>query len=481
METSLLVISDLHLGGAPADEAAGKPSFQICSDAGQQRLAQFIAWAAAKKTQDHDVHLVLAGDIVDFLAEADEAGEFSAFNASQADALRKLGAIMERTSPIWQALRNFVRQGCALTLLLGNHDVELCLPDVRRFLLWCLGDGRVSFLYDNEALVVDTVLVEHGNRYDSWNAIAHDTLRRMRSQMSRRFKAPAAIIPPGSDLVMRVMNPIKRRFTFIDLLKPETGAALPLIAALAPDAWSRLGPGMYNLAKAGWRQWQSFDERQQPTDPELIAAQMNAGGGTDEIAAGPEAAYDPSFPDSKLFELADEIAGVDRSGLSEVSAAGDLISSIKLDGLFKALRSWVGGDLRTFAIDKEEDTYAKPAADLAGRGFKVIVNGHTHLAKKVPLPNGAVYLNSGTWADLMRVPKAVLEGDESTGKQALQAFIDDLRNNRLDQWRGPVPTFADIELEDGALRSSTVRFFDDPDNTPEISTDGLAARLDHTS
>lgn len=91
MKASLLVISDLHLGGAPADPVQGKPSFQICSAEGQQRLVQFIQWATTRKTDTHDVHLVLAGDIVDFLAEVDAAEGPCAFNAKQSDALRKLG------------------------------------------------------------------------------------------------------------------------------------------------------------------------------------------------------------------------------------------------------------------------------------------------------------------------------------------------------------------------------------------------------
>jgi hypothetical protein len=56
---------------------------------------------------------VLAGDIVDFLAER----EFHPFN-SDADASAKLEVIMKRTSDIWDALAKYVKDGGAVTLLL---------------------------------------------------------------------------------------------------------------------------------------------------------------------------------------------------------------------------------------------------------------------------------------------------------------------------------------------------------------------------
>ena len=60
MMRSLFVISDLHLGG--------DIGFQMCSPHGQSRLAEFIRYIAAQKSDVQDVHLVLNGDVVDFLA-----------------------------------------------------------------------------------------------------------------------------------------------------------------------------------------------------------------------------------------------------------------------------------------------------------------------------------------------------------------------------------------------------------------------------
>ncbi len=57
---------------------------------------------------------------------------------------------------------------------------------------------------------------------------------------------------------------------------------------------------------------------------------------------------------------------------------------------------------RSFARDAESLTeYFDAACALARNGFDLVIFGHTHLAREMALPNGARYLNSGTWADLI--------------------------------------------------------------------------------
>src|SRR5262249_6907554 len=101
-----------------------------------------------------------------------------------------------------------------------------------------------------------------------------------------------------------------------------------------------------------------------------------------------------------------------------------------------------------FRSSEEDATWLVPAQASADAGFKVVVYGHTHLAKQVPLSNGATYLNSGTWVDLMRVPVAVLGDEQGAATAELEGFLDDLLHNRLQHWRKLVPTFARIDLEE---------------------------------
>src|SRR5262249_47145876 len=145
-----------------------------------------------------------------------------------------------------------------------------------------------------------------------------------------------------------------------------------------------------------------YDENQEPVDPELIAA--------------------PPTTEADLYRLARDIeAG---GGASQVSFAGHLLAGplafadeekrqLRRHDLFKAFRRMMDIHRDTFDVSKEHATYLKPAQRSAEAGFQVVVYGHTHLAKRIPISdNGkSVYLNSGTWADLMRVPDEVWAPD----------------------------------------------------------------------
>ena len=444
MKKTIFVISDLHLGGAP--ESDGKRSFQMCSLAGQARLAEFIRYVADQRSRDREIHLVLNGDIVDFLAEE----EFAPFTEKDEIAGEKLGHIFQRTEDVWESLEAYVRSGAKLTLLLGNHDIELSLPTPRRLLLNRLGPGRIEFIYDNQAFVEGPVLIEHGNRYDSWNIISHDNLREVRSAMSRGESPPKFESPAGSQLVFKVMNKIKAKYPFVDLLKPEDAALLPLLAVLEPqllkNEWNNIIPL--------WRKQHQiqFDGQGVPADLANIAA---------PVAARNE----------QMLNLAQQLAQTeDEANIGFIEdvksfwelwrlAASRNEKDLQLERLYKALHARAEATWQAFDVNREIEQVLRPARAAANRGFKVVVFGHTHLVKRVSLNDqGAVYLNTGTWADLMQVPEAVLSGDEAEAKWKLEQFANDLATNRLENWRRQVPTFVKIELGSNQCLANVYRF-----------------------
>jgi UDP-2,3-diacylglucosamine pyrophosphatase LpxH len=451
------IISDLHLGGAPG--ADGQPGFQICPPQTQLTMAAFLDRLPANPA-DTDCHLVIAGDIVDFLAEE----PFESFTMDPQVALTKFQNIVKHTAPVWAALRRFVgERGGALTLMLGNHDIELSLPATRQALLNEVGPGRVNFIYDNEAFVLGPLLVEHGNRFDAWNAVPHGALRRVRSQLSRRLPAtPNFPALPGSRLVVDVMNPLKKDYPFIDLLKPEDAGALPIAAALGAggltDIWKFFGN--YRRQHAV-----DYDESQEPLDPELIASAPNE--------------------DQAMYDAARDIAA--GGDATQIGFVGDLLAGardaidekkrqLRRDALFKAFEKTLSKHTDTFDTGREEAVYLRAAQRSAKAGFKAVVYGHTHLAKRIAIgaDSQSVYLNSGTWADLMRVPPAVWSVDKAAGRKAMEAFVDDLENSRLGAWRRSCPTYARVDLEGDTLLGANVYFGDDDS---VVSTESLLKRL----
>lgn len=484
MHTTLLVISDLHLGGAPAQ--GDKPPFQMCTERGRAELARFIRWAARRRTQERDVHLVIAGDIVDFLAE-ERAGGFQAFTNDDRVAAEKLRIILDDTKAIWQELRAFLQAGGALTLLLGNHDLELSLPAPRRLLLDTLGPGRVEFIYDNQAFTFGRVLVEHGNRYDDWNAVPHDDLREARSRLSRG--ETVAFDPlPGSRMVVDLVNPTKQVLSFVDLLKPEDAALLPFLALLSPNRFKSVYFTLANRVRASRVR---YAPGQQPVDRNFVLSPTaGTGAPQDPLSTGDAA-------DDLLVALANRAAA---GGDAAMTAAGEPASFFdrwkakladayrdkQLDLLLETLRAHRGSTDRAFSVEIEKPTYLDAAIETAARGYDVVVNGHTHLPKLVPLGGktsgkgtagraGAVYLNSGTWADLMAVPRSILDGDRAL----LRSFTDDLANNRLQAWRRQLPTFVRVEVDgSGQVEgSAALETLGEGDTPVAVTTDLVAKTL----
>jgi UDP-2,3-diacylglucosamine pyrophosphatase LpxH len=426
----------------------------MCPQPSRDLLAEFFG-RLPKSSADEDVHLVIAGDIVDFLAERD----FRAFN-SDAEARDKLQRIMAATADIWEALGKFVREGGALTLLLGNHDIELSLPQTRQTFLEAIGPGRVRFLYDNEAFFAGDLLIEHVTRYDGWNAVAHGSLRRVRSRLSRGLPPGSFLAMPGSQLVIDVMNPLKEDYSFVDLLKPEDAGVLPILAALGAANLSAKWKFMKEYRNS---QSVDFDEEYQPKD------------GTYDSEIRPE--------ELDLYKLAQDIAaGGDVSQASTFSlagareAVGEMVRALRRAGLKRAFQSNLvrnaHGD--AFELSEERTEYITAAKAARKRGFKTIVFGHTHLPKSVPLDEGGLYLNTGTWADVIRVPKAVWGDDFKLADVTLNAFVDDLESDNVSRWRRSMPTYARIEMEDESVKKAGLYF---AENDKEVTDAGIEEKL----
>jgi UDP-2,3-diacylglucosamine pyrophosphatase LpxH len=455
MSEKILVISDLHLGG--------DDKFAICTREGQRLLAEFLAWVADQQHKEKNIHLVVNGDSVDFLAET----EFLAFTSDDKAATTKLQHILNRTEPIWKGFRAVVAAGAQVTFTIGNHDLELSLPGPRHLLGLEMGPGRFEFLYDNQALRIGDVLIEHGNRYDRWNSVNHESLRQSRVEISRGLEPPELSAPAGSHLVIDVMNGLKDKYTFINLLKPENEAAIPLIAVLNPGVFEKL-PDIALLATRATESRRQRDEiaaaisdetsEYHPDDREALDLARSLALGRD--------------PDAIAFEQVTDFL----SGLK--NKATDFYRRQQIDKLYRAFQHWLGPQLSCFDTGQENPSYYEAAKASARLGFRVIVYGHTHLAKRIPLPlNQATYLNTGTWADLMCLPAGVLQKDSAErARQDLDVFVRDLENNRVERWTSRLPTFAQIEMKEGQACTADVYLFDGPDRIVKMP-DGRLSRL----
>lgn len=438
------VISDLHIGGEyPSGPGPGERGFRMMTHAAD--LARFITLLAEHPSTGAALELVINGDFVDFLAEpidVKQPPKWTAFRDDTEQACAVFRDIVDRDRPIFKALAQLLEAGHSLTLLLGNHDVELSLPKVRGSIeaaLGVKGHHRFRFLYDNEAYKVGDALIEHGNRYDVYNWVDHDCLRQVRSVLSRGqdLASQDVAFPPvlGSKLVTDVMNPLKVLYPFVDLLKPEREAVLPLLRTLMGGYAGQLG-SIWSAARAvAPVVLRRVKKRTRPSDRGAIAGPANE---TSKVSDFLAAFGDAELAPGRIGDLAGKARGlVFRPGQP---ADPDEVLRKRLPKLLEALQ--ILKDDMTFTDSVEtQSAYLNAAEELSDSGeYRYIIFGHSHLAKQVKLKTGATYLNSGTWANLMKVPASIFTAREDA-LQELERFIRGIQGGAYDDWIYYRPTY----------------------------------------
>ena len=416
----LQVVSDLHLGGLPG--------FQIFASGPELAwLADSVAGSAAKG----DAALLINGDFIDFLAEA-PSREFDPDGAGA-----KLDRVMADPAfkPAFDALaRLLATPRRRLIINLGNHDLELALPWVQARLARALcgaGAGsdaarsRLHLVTDGTGVRCQvgraSVLCLHGNETDAWNVTDHERLRRL--VRDRRYGLPAEPWVPnaGAQLVVEVMNQIKAAYPFVDLLKPETQAVVPILSALNPALLKR----MQALAAVAARTAADLVRlRTGFLGAEAPADEPGAAGGSSATPAWQGAA--PGASAAALMAQAEQAfqAGTTPISLVRASQAEQL-------GLWTTAWDWLRGQPRhevlrealefldkdqSFEPGAADDTFRQLDARVAPE-IDLLLTGHTHLARSLPRQRGAGhYFNSGTWARLMRIPPE-LRRDKARFKQ----------------------------------------------------------------
>lgn len=116
----------------------------------------------------------------------------------------------------------------------------------------------------------------------------------------------------------------------------------------------------------------------------------------------------------------------------------------------------------TDRVDGDTAQYGKAARRIikASKGaIEVVLMGHTHLARSAGPDDLAKYINTGTWADIVRVPKLALTAVEgnSTADEVLTKFLRDLLRNHRTDIRRP---YAELRMtpDDGAVIATELKW-----------------------
>ena len=419
------VVSDLHMGG--------KSGFQILRET--KRLAAFVRWVSSRRA-DGRVALILNGDVIDTLAENSAPGQYVFVD----DAVPVVRRIMDDPSfaPVWQALAELVdTPGRTLVFVLGNHDIELAFPAVQQAVMERLANddpaarGRIVFSTMGAGFACRVgnkrVFCTHGNEVDAWNYIRYEDL----AKAARRLNCARSLRPSewepnaGTKMVKDIMNDIKGKYPWIDLLKPETKAAVGVLAVIDPgqlEKLRRILPVVGERFEGG----QEVDQRlsaegfQQPDDaqakpigldhllgPNLKEGLLGGGGGrptAEDLLYMAEEDYKGFNPEA---QSPDETLGAGQYFWDRIT--GWLTGVSKQEALRRALADWLEKD-PTFDVSNRDDT-CKRVLDSIGSQIDYIVTGHTHLERAIDLKNGSFYFNCGTWIRLLRFTPEILKDE----------------------------------------------------------------------
>jgi UDP-2,3-diacylglucosamine pyrophosphatase LpxH len=428
---SLLIFSDVHLGSDLND----RPVERVRRSATVDRdLVRFLAHYRDAPEGADRWRVVIAGDFIDFIgmqvdpqatdalatALTDEEREHGLGNASD-HARAKLRRVAKRHPDVFEALGLMVARGHALTLVHGNHDIELHWDDVQndfRALLLAAAErseehGEIDarafceriefqpwFLYWNHV-----AYIEHGHQYDPF--CATDFVMAPISPLD-----PRRVARGFSDVLLRfVVRPTSglrenghEHLGMLDYIK--------LGARFGFGGMMRLGirffeavVELFRLRRAHWTDATQKLRAEHERRMALLAEATRIGV---ERVRALAALQSPPVTRSIRGILASVL--LDRLALALFCAFALLVSGII--GIFHShfffatgsiAFGWVFGH-RHLAKQRQLDPgdlmadRASQLARLLPAAF--VVMGHTHLPQEKPVADGAAtYINVGAWAE----------------------------------------------------------------------------------
>jgi UDP-2,3-diacylglucosamine pyrophosphatase LpxH len=414
MERLVYVVSDLHLG--PGIDPRTKRPDPLEDFEGD---AAFCAFLEQIGSQPRPVELVIAGDFLEYTQTLPALGLRSPadhLGTTEEESLERTRVILgQREQPqghkaVFDSLRRFMVNGNSITIIVGNHDIDLLWPRVWAEVFDTIyPPGSAGFLQRKHfsytiGETLGAVYIEHGHE--------HDPANRFGDQMSQPFAYDSFGVKRlkrcwGTLFVDKVYNKLEQERWFIDNVKPIlrvvklglrndfgfTSTAIALVvrfllsSGLPPTLGGDvLGAGPGTTVK--------------PKADEIIAAVHD-----DEMRG-----YLEAQSDNPKIRAALEKAVSGMSSTEWAMIAGGAAPQASLD---EAGAAPGGGEvLGGFGGGQGEDSYrvaARMAMELDER-IGTVIMGHTHVPidgqaeepMEITSMRDGRFFNSGTWTPHLR-------------------------------------------------------------------------------
>lgn len=449
----IVVVSDLHLSEGRREQTRKlSPAEDFFFD---EAFARFLSYLNTTGSNDQ-VHLVINGDFFDFLQVSISAADIDCCEhlanlspkerayicgygakTDEQSTILKLEKIARGHRVFFRALGEFVVAGHRLTVVIGNHDIELFWPGVRdRFrallgveeLMTASADGgrpeaniefASGFFYDPDY----ELYAEHGHQYDALNSFRyplHPVLP---------LKTKEVNLPVGSLFVRYLLNQIERINPFADNIKPNT-KYVALALKNNPWAFRRLLWLLWRFIVTLAKSYRRSGHLSQYRASDLVDFKEETDKRIAETSSQFRIAGDPHSPGHPLHRvLALHKLPINdskgrfawRSFLSYLdvwffllggAAAATFIVSVMAQGIANVLSAIslgitiigvVAGNL-FFSVEPAMSRENRRAANEIGRIFndsknplRYVTFGHTHKPDILTTDNGTLYFNTGTW------------------------------------------------------------------------------------
>ena len=417
---NVLVVSDLHFGEEllPGASTERRRAVELAATA----FRAFLAHHAARRLRGRPWHLVIAGDLFDFMSvvvpgtpamparSADERR--LGLQRSVAAGVVRMRLIAEAHRPLIADLVRFAAAGHQVDIVVGNHDVELLEPEVAAELAGhfraagadaqTLARLRVVpwFVY-----IPGVAWIEHGHVYDEGCSFEYNL---------------APCDPADGRLVWNADYAAVRHL----------GTALPDVDPHAIEEWSSWG-----FLRFGWQQGaRSFgrlllgygrfigalasaralhrshgrrDRRRREHRARLVRVAAEGGLPLAQASAIDRLARTPL---TVSWRRLGRMVMLDKLGLGAgvllawillavlLPIAWAVVGAAVVLGAAAATARWLGAHLVTSQLPMR----GVPRRIRAHVDAPVVVFGHTHDPRWQPLAGGGLYVNCGTWLPATR-------------------------------------------------------------------------------
>lgn len=417
-KSNLFIISDLHLSAGFNEETkCYSREEDFFFDNEFKRFLEYL-----EKENHGKNHLIINGDAFDFLqvngdfarklekegkVKLDKKEDIYGLGTEPHKTVFKLQRIRDGHKTFFAALNDFLSKGNELSIISGNHDIELFWDDVQTELINILSNNdpdiknRIKFYlwfyYDKK----NEIYIEHGNQYDDWNSFKHILYPIMLPAANKKV-----LLPFGSFFVRYFFNKVEDFNPFADNIKPSSRYMQMAFKEHPVKALKLLRRYIPAMFKAFWRSGgvtsAQEEELRKEEEKRLADLSKDAGLSLDNVLRLHEKAVLPITRGKLAFLINLGWIGTIFLFVIIMIAAFFIKNMFNLSiwSLLSGLLAFLPLLINWLISKFRKDTFTSILKEIKAKiltDIKIIVMGHTHDPDIKKIADDCWYYNTSTW------------------------------------------------------------------------------------